>query len=170
MVRACCNSQAEDTGNTASLWAAASPEKQQRIKHPVRAGGRVCPPQHQKTTAAKGSCRIAHKKHLWVLCTPPHSSPRDELTAMLQSHWRKAQRTGPQQLPAGQHQATLHPTQPPEPIEKQLYQVTGHNSAEQTAFWGPMLAQPTSPWPGQGGLQDLAGSHGEQNTARPLAT
>lgn len=67
MVRARFNSQAEDTGNTASLWAAASPEKQQRIKHPVRARRRVCPPQHQKTTAAKGSCRIPHKKHLWVL-------------------------------------------------------------------------------------------------------
>lgn len=73
---------------------------------------------------------------------------------MLQSHWSKAQHTGPQQGLAGQHQATLHPTQPPEPVEKQLHQVTGHNSAEQTALRGPVLAQPTSPWPGPGGLQD----------------
>lgn len=73
---------------------------------------------------------------------------------MLQSHWSKAQHTGPQQGLAGQHQATLHPTQPPEPVEKQLHRVTGHNSAEQTALRGPVLAQPTSPWPGPGGLQD----------------
>lgn len=72
-------------GSTASLCATASPEKQQRIKHPT-----VPSSAPENNIAAKRCCRTPRKKkHLLVLCTPRGTH------RVLRSCWNKAQHAVP---------------------------------------------------------------------------